>query len=121
MAKSNRSSVYFDRTLRCFVGIEGAVLEELKKAFPTLNIESELSKMILWLEGPKGKKRVGHIGFIMNWLNNAVPCGQMPSVDKQLELLTDDDSFLSRIILDYLRELWKDKEHLLSFNSREGK
>lgn len=120
MAKSKRPSVFFDRTLRCFSGLEGAVLKELKEAYPTLDIDSELKKMMIWLESPKGKKRIGHIGFIMNWLNNAIPSEQIPSVEKQLELL-DDTTYLGRIILDYLRELWKGNEHLLSFNSREGK
>lgn len=120
MAKSKRPSVYFDRTLRCFIGLEDVVLKELKEAYPLLNIDSELKKMMIWLQSPKGKKRIGHIGFIINWLNNSTQRGEMPSVEKQLELL-DDDTYLGHIILDYLRELWKGKEHLLNFNSAEEK
>jgi hypothetical protein len=116
MAKSNHSSVYFDRMLHSFVGLEGPVLQELKDAYPTLDVESELRKMKLWLELPKGKRRQGHIGFIINWLNNATPSEDIPSVEKQLEFL-NDDSFLASIVMDYLKDLWKGREHLLNFNS----
>jgi len=120
MAKSNRSSVYFDRTLQCFVGLDAGLIQDLKALYPGIHVDAEFIKMRDWLIGSKGKKTKGTIGFIINWLNRLVPAAKFPSAEKQLEYL-QSDTFLCKVIKEYLEDLWKDKEHLLSFNSREGK
>jgi hypothetical protein len=120
MAKSNRSSVYFDRKLRCFVGMDEALLKELKSLYPSVNVDAELLKMKHWIESPKGKLSKGTINFIINWLGKKAPAADFPSAEKQLEYI-QSDTFLVKIIREYLEDLWKGREHLLSFNSQDSR
>lgn len=113
VAKGKDTSVYFDRALDRFVGIDEAVTKQLKDAYFNLDLDKELLKMGVWLQSPKGKKRHGTIGFILNWLNNASP--SPPSNMKQLDF-ADLGSPLRPYLMDYLEDLWKDREHLFEFN-----
>lgn len=114
MAKDKRTSVYFDRDKLHFVGLEDAHIKQLKETYKGIDVESELKKMVLWLISSKGKKRKGNIGFILNWLNNASP-STAPSVSEQFDLM-EQDTPLRPLIQEYLKELWKGKEHILEFN-----
>lgn len=115
MAKENDTSVYFDRERLCFVGLEDAHIKHLKDIYKGIDVDLELKKMCFWLDSSKGKKRKGHIGFIINWLNNASPPNTAPTTNQQLDFM-EYDSPLRPLLLDYLQELWKGKEHILEFN-----
>ena len=112
--------MYFDRTLHTFVGLDAVLIQELKSLYPGINVDAEFVKMRDWLQSSKGKNTLGAINFIINWLNRLVPQQEFPSAEKQLEYL-QSDSFLCQVIKDYLEDLWKGREHLLNFNSREKK
>lgn len=118
MAKDKRTSVYFDRDKLVFVGLEDAHLKQLRETYKGIDIDSELKKMGLWLISSKGTKRKGNIGFILNWLNNASP--SEPTTTQQLDFL-EYDSPLRPLLLDYLKDLWKGKEHILEFNKIKRK
>lgn len=112
MAKKSDNSVYFNRESLHFEGLTESVLTQLKEAYKAIDLKQELSKMMLWLQSPKGKARKGNIGFILNWLNNASPS---PSNTTQLSWF-DDDSALTPYLQEYLQDLWKDKAHIFHFN-----
>lgn len=114
VAKDKRTSVYFDRVTLQFIGLESAVIKQLKETYKGIDVDSELKKMSLWLTSSKGKKRKGNIGFILNWLNNASP-SEAPTVSEQLDML-DQDTPLRPLLQEYLQDLWKDREHILEFN-----
>lgn len=111
MAKDKRSTVYYDRDNRQFMGISESQLNDLKSIYKGVDVEVEIKKMCLWLESPKGKKRKGDIGFILNWLNNTTPTKAM------IVSVINADESLTPMITSYLRELWKGKEHLLLLNT----
>lgn len=113
----NTASIYFDREKQVFVGLDGIHLQKLKETYQHVDVDTELNKMTLWLLSPKGKKRKGNIGFILNWLNNATPCFK-PSMNDHLDLL-ETESPLRLLINDYLRELWKGREHILEINKKK--
>jgi len=104
--------VYFDREKLQFVGLSDAHLEELKKAYPQINVDVELKKMGLWLTSSKGQTRKGDIAFILNWLNNA----HAKSPES-----TDIESPLRPEIQKYLKGLWKGREHILELNKTKKK
>lgn len=110
----NSDSVYFDRVTNEFVGLDGVHLQKLKEAYTHVDVDEELKKMSLWLQSAKGKRRKGNIGFILHWLNNATP-KYTPSLSDHLDLL-ESEAPLRLLIQDYLRELWKGKEHILELN-----
>lgn len=110
MAKDKHISIYFNRKQLQFVGLEDANIKQLKEAYPGVDIDCELKKMGLWLMSPKGSKRKGNIGFVINWLNNA----SHGSAKIEIEEETPLRPFLSV----YLKELWKGKEHILELNKR---
>ena len=110
---TKRASVYFDHTTKQFNGLTQAVHKSLHERFPDIDIDIELIKMIDWLQSDKGKRRIGNIGFIINWLNNASPVKL--SVDEGLQIMYSDET-LSPLYQDYLKELWKDREHILQLN-----
>jgi hypothetical protein len=106
MAKGN-ISVSFDRVKGCFIGLNEDVISRLKKTYVGVNVDLELNKMQLWLNSPKGKKRKGHLGFIMNWLKNVEPVIVPDERDTPLRLDLDE----------YLEDLWERCRHVLEFNT----
>ncbi len=60
-----------DSDILPFIGIETDLLELWKKAFPDVDIESELRKMCAWLMNPdhSHKERIG--SFISRWLSSS--------------------------------------------------
>lgn len=115
MAKDNRTFVYFDRDKLVFVGLEDAQIKQLKETYKGIDVDVELKKMGLWLLSQKGSKRRGNIGFILNWLNNSRPQGTPPSTTEQFNLY-EVDSPLRPLLQEYLKDLWKGREHILEFN-----
>lgn len=118
MTKDKRTSVFFDREINKFRGLDAQILKQLHDTYDGIDIDGEIKKMTLWLMSEKGMKRKGHIGFIINWLNNATP--MPPTTTEHLDLM-QSDSPLGRIVRDYLLELWKDKDHILEFNTIKAK
>lgn len=118
MAKDKRTSVYYDREAENFRGIDSQILKQLEETYEGINIDAELKKMGVWLMSEKGKRRKGNIGFILNWLNNATP--MPPTTTEHLDLM-QSDSPLGHLVREYLMDLWKDKEHILSFNTIRAK
>ena len=115
MAKDKRNSVFFDREVNKFRGLDSQILKQLQETYEGIDIDNELKKMSLWLmSDTKGKTRKGHIGFIINWLNNATP--MPPTTTEHLDLM-QSDSPLGHLVRNYLMELWKDKDHILEFNT----
>ncbi len=110
MAKDKRASVYFDRETLMFAGLDTAMLLKLKEAYKHLDVSSELEKMSFWLSSPKGSQRKGNINFILNWLSSA-----SPSKSKAIPLDVGT-SPLDPYLSEYRKDLWKGREHILSFN-----
>jgi hypothetical protein len=105
-------NVHFDREKQQFVGIDELMKKHLINSYPGIDIEKEFGKMSVWLNTPKGKTRKGNISFIMNWLGNAEPTRPTKEVeiDKHLEPLREN----------YCKELWKNREHILAFNTKKS-
>lgn len=118
MAKDKRTSVYFDREANKFQGVDSQILKQLEETYDGIDVPGEIKKMQLWLMSDKGKRRKGNIGFILNWLNNATP--MPPTTTEHLDLM-QSDSPLGRVVREYLMDLWKDKEHILTFNTIRAK
>jgi len=119
VAKDQRTSVSFDRQEARFVGLDEPTLHTLKKSYPTINVESELEKMVAWLlTSPKAKKRKGNITFILNWLNNASPSPLFKSAEQTQEV--NADLPLDPMLDHYLRDLWKGREYLLELNKKKS-
>jgi hypothetical protein len=112
VAKEKSTSVYFDRATLTFVGLEEIHIKQLKETYKAIDIDKELKKMSLWLLSSKGRRRKGTIGFIIHWLNNSTPS---ITNDRELDML-EYDSPLRPLLLDYLQDLWKGREHILEFN-----
>jgi hypothetical protein len=110
MTRDRRISVYFDREKREFVGLDAERLEQLKDLYPGINVDNELKKMTLWLTSWKGKDLKGTMNFITNWLNK-VPITQIPTSKKE-----EDANPLRPYIDEYLKGLWKGREHILEMN-----
>lgn len=104
----DKHTIYFDRDNSCFVGLDDSIKKELSSAYKNIDIDAELSKMVLWLNSPKGLRRKGNIGFITNWLNNA-----SPSMPKKLFTSPIED-----LLESYRMDLWKNCEHLLTMNTK---
>lgn len=100
-----------------FVGIDEAVKKQLRETYKGVNVDFELEKMGLWLNSPKGKKRSGNIAFVTKWLNNAF-LSQAHSVTEQFDLM---DNSLRPLFQEYLQDLWKNREHILKFNTIKRK
>lgn len=116
VAKDKSTSVYFDREKLLFVNLEDAYLKQLKETYKGVDVDSELKKMGLWLLSSKGNKRKGNIGFIINWLNNA-----SPSTTQAPQEPIEQDTPLRPYLNEYLKELWKGREHILELNTRRKK
>lgn len=113
MDKNKCTSVYFDRKNLCFCGLEDACMEQLIETYRGVDVGAELKKMSLWLMSPKGARRKGNIGFILNWLNNAAPRHKLNE--------NTEHTSLRPYIKEYLQELWKGREHILRFNKIKKK
>lgn len=118
MTKDKRTSVFFDRETNKFRGLDSQILKQLQETYDGIDIDGEIKKMCLWLTSDKGIKRKGHIGFIINWLNNATP--MPPTVTEHLDLMQSDTP-LGHVVRNHLMELWKDKDHILAFNTIKAK
>jgi hypothetical protein len=119
MAKDKHNSVYFDRETNKFHGLDPQILKQLQETYDGIDIDREIKKMCLWLASDtKGKTRKGHIGFIINWLNNITP--MPPTTTEHLDLM-QSDSPLGHVVRVYLMELWKDRDHILEFNTIKAK
>mgnify|MGYP001570165708 CR=1 FL=1 len=118
MIKDKRTSVFFDRETNKFRGIDSQILKQLQDTYEGIDIDKEIKKMCLWLVSEKGMKRKGHIGFIINWLNNATP--MPPTTTEHLDLM-QSDSPLGQLVREYLLDLWKDRDHILEFNTIRAK
>ncbi len=118
MVKDKNTSVFFDRESNKFRGIDPEILRQLNETYEGVDIAKEIKKMELWLLTEKGKRRKGNIGFILNWLNNATP--MPPTTTEELDLI-QSDSPLGHLVRNYLVDLWKDKEHILEFNTIRAK
>ncbi len=105
-------SVYFDREKLQFVGLKEAEMKQLKDTFQGVDVDFELKKMGLWLMSPKGKTRRGTMEFIVNWLKNSSPS----KAD-----VTEHESPLRPLLNDYLKDVWKGREHILEFNKIKKK
>lgn len=110
VAKDKETSVYFDYDKYEFVGLTKAVISKLEDTYKLVNVQAELNKMNVWLSSSK-LKRKGNIGFIMNWLQRAAPITVNESYD-----LIEKESPLRPLLEDYLKDLWKGREHILEFN-----
>lgn len=118
MAKDNHNSVTFDRESNRFRGLDSEILKQLNETYEGIDIRKELKKMELWLTSEKGNKRTGTIGFILNWLNKATP--MPPTTTEELDLM-QSDSPLGHLVRTYLMDLWKDRDHILEFNTMKAK
>jgi len=109
-------SIYFDREKHCFVGLTPEKMKHLKDAYRGVNVETELKRMALWLSSPRGKMRTGSINFIMNWLGRLYTptTNSLEDIDPEVEL----DTPLRPHLNEYLKGLWKNREHLLTFNQK---
>lgn len=113
MAKKKKD-LYFDRETMQFVGIEPKLKEHMVATWRHLDIDYELGRMALWLVSPAGKTRTADLSFIMRWLDNAIIMSpKRPCESKDVALnLSDYD--------DYLKDLWKDREHILTMNQAKS-
>lgn len=114
LAKEKCISVYFDREKIQFIGLEGELLKRLKRAYPGIDVDSELNKMMLWLTSPRGTARKGTMAFIMGWLNRLNPAPILA------ENNSGSDTPLRDELDSYLKDLWKGREHLLEMNKRKS-
>ncbi len=106
----SKEIVYFDRITSKF-NIPEETLEQLKHTYKGIDVAQELNKMALWLSSSKGLRRKGNIAFIMNWLGNATPMLQT------IERTDPIDTTLEPIMNEYRKDLWKEREHILEFNT----
>lgn len=118
MTKDKRASVFFDRETNKFRGLDSQTLKQIQETYDGIDVETEIKKMCLWLTSEKGMKRKGTIGFILNWLNNITP--MPPTTNEHLDLM-QSDSPLGKHVREYLLDLWKDREHILEFNTIRAK
>lgn len=109
MAKDKHVSVFYDREAQCFTGVDATLINKLAETFKGVNIEIELLKMKEWLESPRGKNVKGTLAFLTNWLTRAPK--SMPS-----EPIPERPNALSPVLREYLQDLWKSNEHLLTLN-----
>lgn len=107
MRKESHTSVYYDRDAQSFVGLD---INKLKETFKSVDIDQELKKMELWLQSSKGKRRKGNLNFIISWLSKISPRKYV-----QLEMF---DSSLLPYLDNYLEDLWKNRQHILEFNTK---
>src|SRR5690242_15738674 len=98
-----------------FVDLDETLLKEIKETYKEIDVDNELKKMGLWLLSPKGMKRKGNIGFIINWLNNAIP-----SIRKSDDDPIEIESPLAPFLKEYRKGLWKNREHILAMNRRKS-
>jgi hypothetical protein len=88
----------------------------LRESYKGIDVANELNKMKFWLLSPKGASRKGSINFIINWLNNALDSKPAQSVQNYEET----PSSLRPYLDEYLKELWKGREHILEMNKRRS-
>lgn len=107
------SDVFFDRALGQFAGLTQERLSNLAETYPGVDVTGELRRMCLWMK-EKGQRRKGNMAFIMNWLSKATPTMKVSIAVSG----TPEDESSQEILNEYLKELWKDREHLLLMNKR---
>lgn len=116
MTKDKSPYVYFDRQKKAFIGLRKADITNLSKLYKGVDIEKELFKMTAWLNSPVGQKRKGELSFICNWLERAQSAVAPESPSAQY---ADIDLSLRPFFDEYLKDLWKDRDHLLQFNQAQ--
>jgi hypothetical protein len=115
--KEEEPSVHFDRKENRFVGITEVIKKRLCETYKDVDVDRELGKMQLWLmDNKKGKTRKGTLSFIINWLLNVKP-SILPTEDK---IKAEPSSPLGIVYKDYLKDLWKNREHILEFNTKRN-
>jgi hypothetical protein len=108
VAEGKRITVFFDRNSCEFVGLTSERIDELKQAFPGVNVLGELMTMKDWLLSSKGSKSLGSLQFIMNWLKRAPASSPVAT--------SETDSRLQPLISSYLEELWTKNSHIIAIN-----
>lgn len=88
----------------------------LRDAYKGVDVETELKRMAIWLCSPRGKLRAGSINFIMNWLGRYTPTTNSPAVKEPEK--PSIETPLRPHLNEYLKGLWKDREHLLTLNQK---
>lgn len=103
-------SVFFDRSKNEFAGLTKEVMQSLEKTFPDVNLSIEFDRMKIWLTtSPKAKTYKGTMPFIMRWLTNKTQRDHPQESKPEGELET--------LMQEYLKDLWKNREHILMMNS----
>lgn len=92
--------------------MQDTYLQQLKDTYTRIDVDFELKKMALWLQTSKGKARKGCSAFIINWLNNSIPTLPEKKTEKT------EETPLRPTVNEYLRELWKGREHILELNTK---
>lgn len=112
-----RASIYYDRAKQEFVGLDEKKLKGLRETYSRVNVDEELKKMGWWLTTPKGSRRVGNIAFILKWLGN---CEQSSgsSTPRDRDGYIELDTPIRLQLNEYLKELWKNREHILELNKK---
>lgn len=114
MAKKKDKGIHFDHETSQFVGLTDVDLKRLREIYPNVNVEREIQKMTLWMLSAKGRRRKGDVNFIMNWLKNAAAT----SYDGTMFLKKDNEVDRPPTQYeDYLKDLWKNREHILTLNT----
>jgi hypothetical protein len=107
VAEGKRITVFFDRNSCEFVGLTDERIDELKQAFPGVNVLGELMTMKDWLLSSKGSKSRGSMQFIVSWLKRA-PISPVAT--------SETDSRLQPLVSSYLEELWTKNSHIIAIN-----
>ncbi|MCX5701691.1 MAG: helix-turn-helix domain-containing protein [Candidatus Omnitrophica bacterium] len=68
---TNNTHIYIARIESFFKNPDSAWLNELKKAFPAANLETEFPKMKIWLISNQDKQKKNIKRFAVNWLSRA--------------------------------------------------
>lgn len=115
--------VQFNREHLLFSGLTEADIESLQKRYKEVDVRNELTRMIVWLNSPKGSARKGTMTFIVNWLENAVETavrlGEANS-GSIADVLCQRHEGAIEMLKEYLKDLWKNRESLLEFNTKSS-
>ena len=73
----DRSGILLPLVDKSFYDVPLSLIEQWKMAYPSVNIEQELQKMIAWLNANPTRKRTrkGIERFVVSWLNRAQDSG----------------------------------------------
>ena len=110
---ASRPKVYFDRKRLDFIGLEGSLLDELKKTYAHADVDAEIAKMKAWLLSERGVKHKGTLPFVTRWLANAKRYSKAQEFSYNAPTL---EAYMAK----YLGDLWKkpDVQVLFAMNMR---